>query len=191
MTTYEEDAEFLSQESYRHPFSMSELTFTKLENKLFAQRGSQTLNLGDCFIGDEGCQILGDFIRENPNIHNLELRGNNITGSGIRYLTSAIRYLPALKVLSLEWNNLENGVAVLADALMFNSSLQVLDLRNNKIGPEGGSALARLIETNTSLQRLDLRWNELGQIGGQSLLMALRKSHCLQSIELAGNRVPD
>ena len=41
------------------------LQANKLYYKLESQKGSTTLNLSDTFIGDEGCSVVYDFLREN------------------------------------------------------------------------------------------------------------------------------
>ncbi len=33
-------------------------------------------------IGDEGCKLVSDFLRENNYFTSLEIRGNNISGLG-------------------------------------------------------------------------------------------------------------
>ena len=78
----------------------------KLEAKLEAQRTSSVINLSDCYIGDEGCQILARFLQKYTSVTDLELKGNNIGGSGITVLASAIRQTYTIKTISLEWNNL-------------------------------------------------------------------------------------
>lgn len=181
----------LHYESASKTHMLSDLALSKLESKLESQRGSPTLNLADAFIGDEGCEMVAQFIKENPGIQTLELRGNNITPTGLSVLTSVLKGNSLIKHLSLEWNSLGNGTAYLADALAFNNSLQSLDLRNNRIGPEGASHLARMIETNRSLLRMDLRWNEIGASGARSFIFSLSKAHTVNKIELSGNKIPE
>ena len=54
-----------------------------LEAKLEAQRNSPVLNLQDCCIGDEGCQILANFLQKYTAVTDIELRGNSIGSDGI------------------------------------------------------------------------------------------------------------
>ena len=64
---------------------------------------------------------------------------------------------PLIPSLTLEWNCIgiwETGIGALADAFQVNSCLQELDLRNNKINPQGGVVLAGQLKHNTSLKRL-------------------------------------
>lgn len=173
------------------PLILNDLALNKLENKLNSQQGSSTLNLGDSFIGDEGCGLVAQFLRENLGTHSVELRGNNITGEGLRILASALRGQTFVRNLSLEWNNIGNSIKPLSDALAYNESVQSIDLRNNRIGPEGAGYIADLIETNKSITRIDLRWNDIGATGARSLVSALRKPHSIQQLEISGNKIPE
>lgn len=192
MSSYDED---LAEKQYTtNEFSKSliltDLAVSKLESKLSLQRGSSTLNLSDSFIGDEGCLLVGQYLKENLGVHTLELRGNSITIEGLRYLSPVLRQ-SFVRSISLEWNNIGDGVGVLTEALCYNSSIQSLDLRNNRISPDGASHLARLIENSTTLTRIDLRWNELGVLGGKKILAAVPRSRSLKNIELSGNKIPE
>ena len=57
----------------------------------------------------------------------------------------------------MEWNCIgiwDSGVRAIADALSINETLQELDLRNNKIGPQGAQVLALCLKHNTKLRKL-------------------------------------
>ncbi|CAG9316297.1 unnamed protein product [Blepharisma stoltei] len=179
-----------SQDSDR-PIFLNELSLSKIENKLSAQVGSSSLNLGDAFIGDEGCGLVAQFLKDNIGVHSVELRGNNITGEGLRLLASALRGQTFVRNISLEWNNLGNSLKSLTDALAYNESVQTLDLRNNRIGPEGAGYIADLLETNKSITKIDLRWNDIGSNGARAIISALRKPHAIQVLDLSGNKIPE
>ena len=173
--------------------SITELSLAKLQTRLQAQRGSLKLNLSDSFIGDEGCDLVARYLRDNPGTQALELRGNNITGDGVIRLAPAFHSGCTIKRLSLEWNTIGNGTAAVYDLLIDNTSVTSLDLRNNRIGPEGAGPLARLIEGNKTITALDLRWNDLGAEGSRILLQSLQSTspQTLTTLELSGNKVPD
>lgn len=162
----------------------------KVEMKLKAQRGSSSLNLGDAFIGDEGCEALAQHLREHPEIVTIDLKGNNITCAGMRLLASALRVSKVIS-LSLEWNSIGNDTDVLTEIFGFSNTLQSLDLRNNRVGVQGAESLAKLITANKSLASLDLRWNELGPQGASVLIEALQGRHSVRRVEVSGNRIPD
>lgn len=63
------------------------------------------------------------------------------------------------------------GAKAVADLLMFNSSLAVLDLRGNGLGNAGAAHLARSLKehTNDKLTELDLGYNEIKDEGACTL----------------------
>ncbi|OMJ83411.1 hypothetical protein SteCoe_15680 [Stentor coeruleus] len=193
MSSYEED---VGERSYGNQeisksLILTELAVSKLESKLAAQRGSSTLNLSDSFIGDEGCIMVAQFLRENLGVHNLELRGNSISSEGLRQLASVFRGQNFIRSISLEWNNIGDGVGALTESLIYSSNLQNLDLRNNRIGPDGASYISRFIETSSSIVKIDLRWNEIGVLGAKKILSSISRSRSLKTIDLSGNKIPE
>ncbi|GMI17045.1 hypothetical protein TrLO_g15324 [Triparma laevis f. longispina] len=101
-----------------------------------------------------------------------------------------------IEILSLEWNSLgsfENGLTEIATSLALNNTLKTLDLRNNNIGPNGGSMLARGLRDNRCLNELDLRWNEIGNVGALAFKEIFTVGHntMLRSLKLAGNKISD
>ena len=182
--------ESYSAQDFRKSLILTDLSISKLDSKLSLQRGSSSLNLSDSFIGDEGCHLVAQYLKDNLCVHTLELRGNSITVEGLRSLAPVLRQ-SFLRSISLEWNNIGDGIGVLTDSLCYNSSIQCLDLRNNRIGPEGASQIARLIENSTTLAKIDLRWNEIGVLGAKKILGAIPRSRSLKCMELSGNKIPE
>ena len=192
MSSYEDEVvdDSYAPQEFRKSLILTDLAVSKLESKLSLQRGSSTLNLSDSFIGDEGCHMVSQYLKDNLGVHTLELRGNSITVEGLRYLASVLRQ-SFVRSISLEWNNIGDGIGVLTDALCYNSSIQSLDLRNNRIGPDGAAHIARFIENSTTLAKIDLRWNEIGVLGAKKFLGAVPRSRSLKCMELSGNKIPE
>ncbi|TPX69775.1 hypothetical protein SpCBS45565_g02220 [Spizellomyces sp. 'palustris'] len=152
------------------------------------------LNLADTFLGDDGCILIAGALKTNCTIRYLDLRGNSIRADGATALAQMLKVNSAVKCLVLEWNCIgiwEAGVRALADALSINHTLEELDLRNNKIGPNGCQSLALCLRNNTTLRCLDLRWNNIGLLGSKALVDLLKWNTVLEEIQLAGNEVPD
>ena len=82
-------------------------------------------------------------------------------------------------------------MSAIAEALSVNQSLEELDLRNNKIGPQTATQLAHALKHNTYLRRLDLRWNHIGVVGGRALLDLLKWNKTLVYLDVTGNDVSD
>ncbi|KAJ3193227.1 hypothetical protein HK101_005194 [Irineochytrium annulatum] len=96
-----------------------------------------SLFMADSFLGDDGTILIAGALKTNSCLTTLNLRGNNIRADGAQALAQMLKVNTVLTDLLLEWNCVgiwETGVRALADALPINQSLQVLDLRNCKIG---------------------------------------------------------
>jgi len=162
--------------------------------QLDASRDSTSLTLAYASIGDEGCNTVARFLRENVVLKSLDLRGNNIRADGLVVLAHALRTSPNLQSLCLKWNHVgsnERGVRALCDVLKVNTSISQLDLRNNKIGGEAGAVLADMLRHNNTISHVDLSWNDLGVEGGKALLEGIRANHCLLDCQLSGNRLAE
>ena len=59
-----------------------------------------------------------------------------------------------------------------------------LDLRSNRIGDDGASALGDALATSRSLLRLYLSWNRIGDAGAEALALGLRRNAALKELNL-------
>ena len=99
-----------------------------------AQIYAKKLSFGDIGLADDGCTILAeiltnwgsdqelqkvysqtksqqakDSLKKGPEIQQIDLRGNRITSFGLMDLIPALKYVPGLTYLALNWNDLENS----------------------------------------------------------------------------------
>ncbi|KAI9348164.1 hypothetical protein BDR26DRAFT_854085 [Obelidium mucronatum] len=134
-----------------------------------------SLCLSDAFLGDDGAILLSGCLKKNGTIAHLDLRGNNIRSDGAIAIAQMLKMNNSLKSLMLEWNCLgiwETGIKAIADAISVNDGLEVLDLRNCKLSPQGVNMLSLGLKQNKALKSLDLRWNSGGLIP-EDLLRAI------------------
>jgi len=130
------------------------------------------LNLQDLNLSAADVPDICLFLKDHPNINNLNLKNNNIGDAGAILLAR----ITTLKALNLRANNIgADGAKALAD----NSSLKWLNLRWNHIGDEGAIALS----ASASLEWLNLRWNHIGDGGG----IALAANSSLRWLNLCEN----
>ena len=68
----------------------------------------------------------------------MEIRGNNISGTGFEALFRVfLEVMEMLKAISVEWNQLGSntkGLLALEELVTKKESISFVDLRNNKIG---------------------------------------------------------
>lgn len=101
-----------------------------------------------------------------------------------------LKQIRANQVKSLDLRNLSLGdkdIAVLADALQVNSSLETLDLSSNQIGLNGIQTLCTSLESHSSLKSLKLEKNYLNNnTAGLLIAEMLTKNNSLESVDLIG-----
>mmetsp|Transcript_25950 Transcript_25950/g.56354 ORF Transcript_25950/g.56354 Transcript_25950/m.56354 type:complete len:442 (+) Transcript_25950:38-1363(+) len=163
-----------------------------LLNHLDAHRESSTLSLAYASIADEGTVEVAKFVRDNPFVKYLDLRGNNIQAKGITALANGIKLNRSLRSLNLKWNAIGRdpvGVSALADVLKSNLTIGHVDLRNNRINNLGAKSIGEMLKVNTTISHLDLSWNDLGVDGGLALLDGLKHNSTLIDCQLSGSKV--
>jgi len=102
----------------------------------------------------------------------------------------------SLKALHLDRNQLGfEGAVVFSKALQGRPApgcrLQVLTLRENRLGDGGVGAIAEALEHNMVLKELDLSSNEVGDLGAQSMGLLLKKEPRLAALSLKSNQIGD
>mmetsp|Transcript_33999 Transcript_33999/g.87918 ORF Transcript_33999/g.87918 Transcript_33999/m.87918 type:complete len:426 (+) Transcript_33999:56-1333(+) len=161
---------------------------------LDASKDSSALSLAYASVGDEGCNAIARYMRENVMLKTIDLRGNSIRADGLVVIAHSLRSGSSVTSLCLKWNHVgshERGVQALSDVLKRSSSMVQLDLRNNKIGPECGRHLGEMLRENSTLSHMDLSWNDLGPEGGKALLAGIQANHTLIDCQLSGNRIAE
>lgn len=163
-----------------------------LINHLESNRQSSTLSLAYASISDDGVAETAKFVRDNPFVKYLDLRGNNIQAKGAISLANGIKLNRSLRSLNLKWNSIgrdPSGVSALCDALKSNLTIGHVDLRNNRINNIGAKHIAEMLKANTAVTHLDLSWNDLGVDGGIALLDGLKRNQTLIDCQLSGSKV--
>ncbi|KAJ3134095.1 Leucine-rich repeat-containing protein 45 [Physocladia obscura] len=153
-----------------------------------------SLCLSDVFLGDDGAILISGCLKKNTTIVHLDLRGNNIRSDGAIALAQMLKINSTLKSLFLEWNCIgiwETGIKAIADAISVNGALEILDLRNCKLSPQGVNMLSLGVKNNKALRSLDLRWNSAGLVGGRGFLQAFKLNNTLTRLDLVGNEIPE
>jgi hypothetical protein len=163
-----------------------------LINHLESNRQNTTLSLAYASISDDGVSETAKFVRDNPFVKYLDLRGNNIQAKGAIALANGVKLNRSLRSLNMKWNSIgkdPTGVSALCDALKSNLTIGHVDFRNNRINNVGAKHIGDMLKSNTTITHLDISWNDLGVDGGIALLDGLKRNNTLIDCQLSGSKV--
>ncbi|CAJ1439495.1 unnamed protein product [Effrenium voratum] len=130
-----------------------------LLNHLDANRESPTLSLAYASISDEGIVEVSKFLRDNPFVKYLDLRGNNVQAKGAMALANGIKINRSLRSLNLKWNAIgkdPSGVHALCEVLRSNLTIGHVDLRNNRVNNVGAKYIGEMLAANTTAAYMQL-----------------------------------
>lgn len=167
-------------------------TLTDVRNHLENNRQSAVQSLAYAGLSDDGVAEVAKFVRDNPFVKYLDMRGNNIEAKGAHSLANGMKLNRSLRTLNLKWNRIgvdPDGVSALCTMLKSNLTIAVVDLQKNLINHLGATHLAEVLISNKTITHLDLSWNDFGPAGGVTLLEALKRNQSLIEFQLAGSKV--
>ena len=176
---------------------LSALCETKTFNNL------QSLNFSCNPLSRDSARLLSNMFRKNTSLNYLNLSGSinqmsrtvvlNYTFLGHR--TALFKPLKDLSCcrnlcsLKLERNKLRYNDAPILVEVMKNNNLQILNLGENSIGPEGAAILSVGLTSCKKLLEFDISRNYIESSGLESLAKGLRCCTCLQKLKLQENRI--
>jgi len=167
---------------------------SNIKDRLEGQRDSESLSLVDLFIGDEGAYEVARFLKYNKDFVSLHLRGNNISAAGFETVCQALKGATRIKTINAEWNNIGSdisGLVALHQLLKVNTTIEIVDLKNNRLTANCARIIADIIRDSNSVKKIDLRWNEIGEEGGEQILASLQETKKRIVIDLNGNKLDE
>ena len=121
----------------------------------------------------------------------LKLTGNRLSDDDIVHICNTLKTNTTLKGMSAAWCNItEKGCKAIGDALMVNTSLQVLDLSGNSI-LAGVVHIAESLKHNHSLLEINVVRCGITEKGCKAMGYALMENRSLQVLNLSGNPISD
>ncbi|CAE7514613.1 NLRC3 [Symbiodinium pilosum] len=165
---------------------------TSLEDALSRLDASIEVDVSYQEVDDDGVAKLTQALKTNHTIVDIYLDDNKITDKGVQLFAELMEYSRTLRQISFYHNLVTDaGVKSLSKALVA-SSLNLLDLRENRVSDAGATALAEALEDGSQLRFLLLKDNEITDDGAQRLAAAVKKcgeDGPLQQLDLESNRI--
>ncbi|KAI9027501.1 hypothetical protein CLU79DRAFT_580888 [Phycomyces nitens] len=158
-----------------------------------------SLVFDNCGLKLQLLETLAAGIRQSTCLRHLSLRYNRINYQGAMWVGVMLRdyddnrlYQRGLESLSLDTNELRQGVQYIAQALRRNKSLLSLSMNDCKIDIKGCTFIGEALKYNQSLKSLGLSYNILGQPtteGIVALRQALYVNQSLKDLSLAATEL--
>lgn len=142
-------------------------------------------------IGHDGIASLVEALLENDTLESLSLNDNPIGISGVKSMATLLSSGEcSLKILYLNKINLgDKGIALLANALKENDTLECLEIANNNITHVGAQSLELALEDNNTLQKVNMAHNNIGNEGVGCIATALIGNRSLNVLDLSHNNI--
>ncbi|CAF0847513.1 unnamed protein product [Adineta steineri] len=195
-----------------------------LDRMLTTNNYLQILDLYNTGLFDRGCEILFNALKNNSSLKHLYMDSNGLTAksgqilrlhfeqkynhletlflscnslgdAGTQELAVGLKHDQCLKSLSLSSNCLGfDGIKVLVDNLISNTTLQQLDLGymksttvyeglNNIIKDDSAAEISRLLQFNHYIRSIDLTMNSISEQGLLQLRDALKGNQTLTTLK--------
>ena len=123
----------------------------------------------------------------------LDISGNNIGEDGIARLATALQANTTMKILDIRNNHgiAVNGAKSLGRALSVNSSLEELNISDTSIGDRGVAHIAHALQTNTTMKVLDVSNCGISYKGAESLARTLSFNSSLEELNISYTSIGD
>ncbi|KRX21742.1 Protein phosphatase 1 regulatory subunit 37 -like protein [Trichinella nelsoni] len=167
--------------------SLDDAALSSLSDILEFYNSAHHLNLSyNQSVGPWGWQELFRMLRRSSSLKGLYLRNTSVNERSLTALARVLRVQMSLTCLNLEKCSLGGkSLMLLAGALRVNNVVRELYLGENGLSPVDGISLFNLLFANRSLEVLDLRSNRLEDIGVGHICDALKHAEVVKRSHLA------
>ncbi|KRZ77124.1 Protein phosphatase 1 regulatory subunit 37 -like protein [Trichinella papuae] len=167
--------------------SLDDAALSSLSDILEFYNSAHHLNLSyNQNVGPWGWQELFRMLRRSSSLKGLYLRSTSVNERSLTALARVLRMQMSLTCLNLEKCSLGGkSLMLLAGALRVNNAVRELYLGENGLSPVDGISLFNLLFANRSLEVLDLRSNRLEDIGVGHICDALKHAEVVKRSRLA------
>ncbi|KAI9143035.1 hypothetical protein BKA69DRAFT_1134280 [Paraphysoderma sedebokerense] len=134
-------------------------------------------------ITNRGIGSIAKWLIEDNSLHWLNVSSNDISAEGAKILAEALLVNSSLKVLDISNNHIEDAIGF-ASMLQINTSLTSLNLSGTDLSHGSFIALSTALERNTTLECLDLSNNKLVSFSSKLSLHYSIHQHLARMVSL-------
>lgn len=170
--------------------NLGEIGIKNLQSFLVKASYLSHLDLSHCAFGPGGAATLAQYFMCLPLV-SLSICGNDIGDKGVMKLAVNFKYLTTIENMDLAENKVTHaGAAFIGHHLNNLVNLQILDLRKNQVGDAGAAAICSHLNGLTKIHTLSLAENKIGEEGAFHAACHIWKLSSLQLLNISFNRIP-
>jgi hypothetical protein len=149
------------------------------------------LNLSRNFLDVKGFTILSNLLAKGPeSMQDLNLRSCGGDGHSIEKFAEGLKKNTTLLILDLRQNHFGPfGAGILGDVIASNFRLRQLNISECEIGSDGAAEICRGLSNNQTLEVLSMGDNNIGDTGAEHVANMLRVNRKLKHLDLQENRI--
>lgn len=159
-----------------------------LTSSLIAGRNKtclKILNLARCQLNDECCIYLGQLLKANLKIKDLNISENKISSKGLYYISEGIKHNSHIESVNFEFNTKigDIGIFYYTQALKFNRSIKDFLVKNILYGNNSFYSISSCISfASCNILNFQLSHNYITQKGMESICAGLRENKKIKTI---------
>ena len=138
--------------------------------------------LGLGYYNTDSLDLVVEAVSMNEAVETLDLSFCDVRDGQVPLLAGLLKQAPHLKSLKLPNNFIKHNLAPLTNVLATNTTLLLLDLRDNNVNLTGAKLLAAMLRKNDYLTELDISGNDLTDIGVTIIIEAVKMNDALQAL---------
>ena len=175
--------------------SLSSQAGATIFDALAANYSITRITLRGNLFDDDIHKSLGDFISTNDAVKELDLGENKLGYRSCYSLATGLlqnRSISTLKIDSNRFGYYKSDAFVhWSRMISYNTTLRIMNLDDNRVGPDGGILIAESLVRNEALVQVSLKANRFDSVAGREIVNAYRNSHVLADLLVSEEEVGD
>ena len=177
--------------------NLSSQTGIILFRALISNSSIARLCLRGNLFDDDVHNALGDLTSSNDSLKELDLGDNKLGYRACYSLATGLSFNNSIIELKIDSNRFgyfkSDAFVHWSRMIAYNTTLRMIDMDNNRVGPAGGALIAESLVRNSNLVSISLQSNRLDSTSGREIVSAFRNSRVLMDLfiteEEVGNAV--
>lgn len=162
---------------------------------LIANYSISRISLRGNLFDDDVHRCLGEFITANDAVKELDLGENKLGYRSCYSMAAALLQNHSIATLKADCNRFgyfkSDAFEHWSRMIAYNTTIRIMHLDDNRVGPEGGVLIAESLARNETLVQVSLKANRFDSSSGRDVVNAYRNSRVLVDLFVSEEEVGD